>query len=111
MWEKIIDCCLLLIKESFRREKWKETILVLFCTSMSQKDNNDCDCCSQCEYKDFVKEDSDLQHLVEFLALLTIAQDPEIVLDTSSFMEEFTDMTSRWRSVMEKDEKPSSDSD
>ena len=26
---KIIDCCLLLIKESFRREKWKETILVL----------------------------------------------------------------------------------
>ena len=28
--KKIIDCCLLLIKESFRREKWKETILVLF---------------------------------------------------------------------------------
>ena len=30
MWEKNHRLLSLLIKESFRREKWKETILVLF---------------------------------------------------------------------------------
>ena len=42
-----------------------------------------------------------LEGLINFLAILTIAQDSEMNLDQSTFNEEFIDMYARWSSVME----------
>ena len=51
---------------------------------------------------DFFNEDRNLDNLIDFLAVLTIAQDKEIILDRSTFGEEFADMCARWRYVMEQ---------
>ena len=68
----------------------------------SHTDDSECDCCSQCEFMDFFNEDRNLDNLIDFLAVLTIAQDKEIILDRSTFGEEFADMCKMWRSVMEQ---------
>ena len=105
------ECCPFLdLKQACKHCNTPGTFLKGGFHFQSQTDSNDCDCCSQCEYKDFFNKERDLGGFTEFLALITIVQDQEITLDISSFMDEFTDMTSRWRSVMEYDEQ-SSDSD
>ena len=65
----------------------------------SQRDNNDCVCCSQCEYKDFLNDDINPYPLIEFLALLTITYH-QGVFDRNRISAELDDMVSRWKSVM-----------
>ena len=65
----------------------------------SQRDNNDCVCCSQCEYKDFLNDDINPDPLIEFLALLTITYH-QGVFDRNRISAELDDMVSRWKSVM-----------
>ena len=58
----------------------------------SYSDDRECECCSLCEFKDFYNEEMYLEGLINFLAILTIAQDSEMNLDHSTFKEEFIDL-------------------
>ena len=77
----------------------------------SYSDDRECECCSLCEFKDFFNEERYLEALINFLAILTIAQDSEMNLDLSTFEEEFNDLNARWSFVMEPSSDSSSDSE